>query len=114
MIVWIDAQLSPALAPWITETFGVEAISVKRLGLRDARDKEIFDAAREASAVIMTKDVDLVMLLERFGAPPSVIWLRCGNTSNDRLRLLLGTLFPRAVALIESGEALVEIGDSAR
>ena len=81
MIVWIDAQLSPALAPWITETFGVEAISVKRLGLRDARDEEIFGAAREASAVIMTKDVDLVMLLERFGAPPSG---RVAGRASDR------------------------------
>ena len=24
MILWIDAQLSPALAPWIAEQFGIE------------------------------------------------------------------------------------------
>jgi predicted nuclease of predicted toxin-antitoxin system len=27
MILWIDAQLSPALAPWINATFGIPATS---------------------------------------------------------------------------------------
>ena len=34
--LWIDAQLSPSLAPWIEETFGIPAFFVSRLGLRDA------------------------------------------------------------------------------
>ena len=42
MKFWIDAQLSPALAPWITDTFAVEAFSIQRLGLRDATDERIF------------------------------------------------------------------------
>ena len=54
MILWIDAQLSPALAPWITQQFGIEAYSVKWLGYRDATDPVIFQAAREAGAVVMT------------------------------------------------------------
>lgn len=29
MKFWIDAQLSPALAPWLEETFAVEAYSIK-------------------------------------------------------------------------------------
>ncbi len=50
MIIWVDAQLSPALAPWLTENFQVEAYSVKYLGLRDATDDEIFDAGNFASS----------------------------------------------------------------
>jgi len=84
VILWIDAQLSPGLAPWITERFGVEAISARRPGLQDAKDRQIFLAAREAEAVVMTKDGDFVILQEEFGAPPQLIWIRCGNTSNDR------------------------------
>lgn len=38
MILWIDAQLSRALAPWITTELGVDAYSVKYVGLRDAED----------------------------------------------------------------------------
>jgi predicted nuclease of predicted toxin-antitoxin system len=51
VILWIDAQLSPALAPWLSERFGVQAFSAKYLGHRDAEDAEIFRAAREAGAV---------------------------------------------------------------
>lgn len=34
MILWIDAQLSPALARWIRDTFHIEAQAVRDLGLR--------------------------------------------------------------------------------
>ena len=60
MNLWIDAQLSPALASWITAHFPeIEAFSVKYLGLRNAEDPEIFEAARSANTVVMTKDDDL-------------------------------------------------------
>lgn len=42
------------LAPWMAERFGVQAFSVKHLGYRDAEDAEIFLAAREVGAVVMT------------------------------------------------------------
>ena len=56
MILWIDAQLSPTLARWLSDTFGVTAHAVRDLGLRAAKDLPIFRAAREAGAVIMGKD----------------------------------------------------------
>ena len=59
MILWIDAQLSPALARWISETFGVAAHAVRDLGLREAKDFVIFHAAREAGAVVRVKTVIL-------------------------------------------------------
>lgn len=59
MKLWIDAQLSPALAQWITDHFeGIEAIAVRELGLRDAEDAEIFEAARQARVIVMSKDSD--------------------------------------------------------
>ncbi|MGA7613555.1 MAG: DUF5615 family PIN-like protein [Thermoanaerobaculia bacterium] len=109
MILWVDAQLSPELAPWITATFDVEALSIKRLGLRDASDREIFDAARTADAVVITKDADFPRLLESRGAPPRVIWITSGNTSNAFLRHLLEKALPEALRMIENGETLVEI-----
>lgn len=65
MKLWIDAQLSPALAPWLTATFQVEAVSLKFIGLRDSADREIFHAAREANAVLVSKDYDFVDLVEQ-------------------------------------------------
>jgi predicted nuclease of predicted toxin-antitoxin system len=112
VILWIDAQLSPALARWMSETFGVTAHAVRDLELRDAKDLPIFHAAREAGAVILSKDSDFVLLLERFGPPPQILWVTCGNTSNARLRDVLRKSFPEARARLEQGEPLVEISDA--
>ncbi len=55
MKLWIDAQLSPAIAAWINRTFDdIEAESVRALGLRDAADLEIFEEAKKADVVIMS------------------------------------------------------------
>lgn len=70
MIIWIDAQMSPVIAAWISTHFGINAIAIRDLSLRDAEDKEIFEAARREHAVVMTKDSDFVLLLDRLGAPP--------------------------------------------
>jgi predicted nuclease of predicted toxin-antitoxin system len=111
VILWVDAQLSPSLAPWIQATFGIEAYSVRFLGLRDADDPEIFQRGRSAGAVVLTKDSDFVELLSRFGPPPQVLWVTLGNTSNARMREVFTAHLSAAVRLLESGEALVEISE---
>lgn len=110
-MIWLDAHLAPALAAWIVQSCGQPAAHLRELGLRDAKDREIFAAARAANAVLLTKDADFVDLVRRLGPPPAIVWLTCGNTSNLALRELLRTMLPRALALIESGETLVEIAD---
>ncbi len=112
MIIWLDAQLPPTAAAWITATLGMEAHAVRDLGLRDAKDSPIFQVARAAGAVMMTKDSDFVEMLQRLGPPPKVLWVTCGNTSNARLREILSRVLPAAVARLEGGESLVEIGDA--
>lgn len=109
MTIWIDAQMSPAIAAWVSSNFAVNAVAVRDLGLRDAEDNEIFEVARRENAIVMTKDSDFVLLLDRLGAPPQVIWVTCGNTSNARLKEILMNTLPKALELLESGEELVEI-----
>ena len=111
MIIWIDAQLSPYLARWLSSKFDVEAKPVRELGLRDAKDREIFLAAREAGAVVLTKDSDFVLLLEQLGPPPQVLWLTVGNSSNARLREVLSKGFSTVQSLLLRGEPLVEISE---
>ncbi len=86
MKIWLDAHLPPQLAPWASHTLGVEAHAVRDLGLRDAEDEAIFQAARRDGAVVITKDADFLALLDRFGPPPQVIWLTCGSSGNSQLR----------------------------
>jgi len=108
-MIWVDAQLSPALAPWIRETFGVACASMRDLGLRDATDLRIFQEARQQGAIVMTKDVDFAVIQAQRGAPPQIIWLTCGNTSNTMLREVLLAHLSKVLGLLEQGEALVEI-----
>ncbi len=112
MIIWVDAQLPPALARWIRETFQIEAHAVRDVGLRDAKDPVIFKAAREAGVVVMSKDEDFRVLVERLGPPPQILWVTCGNTSNARLREVLTKSLPAAIELLQRGEPLVEISDT--
>jgi predicted nuclease of predicted toxin-antitoxin system len=107
--IWIDAHLSPAIATWITSAFKVTAVALRDLGLRDAEDPEIFEAAKAQGVIFMTKDSDFVDLVERLEAPPQIIWLTCGNTSNDRLREILSSTLADALELLGFGEELVEI-----
>ena len=100
MKIRLDAQLSPGLARRLSEHHAVEALSVRRLGLHDATDEAIFDAARDAQAVVMTKDRDFVQLLTRAGPPPQIIWITCGNTSNARMREILQQTFTNALVLL--------------
>jgi predicted nuclease of predicted toxin-antitoxin system len=77
--VWIDAQLPPSLAARLRSDLGVDAVHVFDLGLHTASDRSIFDAARDAAGVVITKYVDFVQLLDRHGPPPCVVWITIGN-----------------------------------
>jgi predicted nuclease of predicted toxin-antitoxin system len=111
MILWLDAQLPPALAPWIAATFGITTQAVRDLGLTTAKDPEIFQAARDAKAVVMTKDADFAELVERLGPPPQILWVTCGNTTNARLKQIFGKSMPMAISRLQAGDALIEITD---
>jgi predicted nuclease of predicted toxin-antitoxin system len=109
MTIWVDAQLSPAIAARIGAQFGVTAVALRDLGLRDSTDRQIFAAAGAAGAVVMTKDGDFACLVSEFGPPPQVLWPTCGNTSNVRLKQILVVTLHRAMMLLDAGEPLVEI-----
>jgi predicted nuclease of predicted toxin-antitoxin system len=109
MKLWLDAQLPPQLAAWIKREFQFEATALRELGLRDASDKVIFDAAKKANVVLMSKDADFVELVLREGVPPHLIWLTCGNLSNHALQILLSDQLPKAKMVLENGESIVEI-----
>ncbi|NET59056.1 MAG: hypothetical protein F6K47_23810 [Symploca sp. SIO2E6] len=83
MIFWLNAQLPPSLSPWLTDTFGVNALSLRDLDLREAQDIYIFNSARAngLGTVIITKDRDFIDLVIRQGIPPQILWLTCGNTA---------------------------------
>ncbi len=72
-MIWLDAHLSPRVARWIKEVLGQDAAPVRDLGLHNAEDEEIFNRARAARAILLTKDKDFADLVIRHGRPPAVI-----------------------------------------
>jgi predicted nuclease of predicted toxin-antitoxin system len=88
--------------------FGYEAHALREIGLRDADDQTIFERARIANVILLSKDVDFVNMVSRLGAPPKLIWLTCGNVSNEALRALFLTRLHMALTVLESDD-IVEI-----
>jgi predicted nuclease of predicted toxin-antitoxin system len=84
-------------------------LAIRDVGLRDAEDREIFLQARKQSAIVMTKDSDFVTLQTELGAPPKIIWITCGNTSNARLKEILTGTLSEASELLNAGEDLIEV-----
>ncbi len=88
--------------------FGYDAHALREIGLRDADDQTIFERARIANVILLSKDVDFVNMVSRLGAPPKLIWLTCGNVSNEALRALFLTRLHMALTVLESDD-IVEI-----
>jgi predicted nuclease of predicted toxin-antitoxin system len=69
-------------------------------------------AARAVGSIIMSKDADFVELVARHGPPPQILWVTCGNTTNDALQAFLLRTLPDALRLIEAGEPLVRLSEA--
>ena len=106
---WVDAQLPPQLADWLAAEFRVEAHSLRDLGLRDAADWDIFQQAQQPGIVLISKDSDFVELVSRYGQPPQLLWVTCGNVTNRRLQIVFKSAGQAAMNLLEAGQAIVEI-----
>jgi len=108
--LWIDAQLPPSLAEWLAE-WGARSRHVADLGLLAAPDEGIFAAARDAGAVVVTKDEDFVRLLEAHGPPPQLVWVTVGNVRKARLRALFEQHWPAIRVQLAAGEPLVDLAE---
>jgi predicted nuclease of predicted toxin-antitoxin system len=56
---------------------------VRRAGLDTADDRTVWDFAKANDFTIVSQDSDFADMAALFGAPPKVIWLRCGNQPTD-------------------------------
>ncbi len=104
----VDAQLPPSLAAVLRQA-GHDAVAVREIGLREAKDAALWEYARQNNAVILTKDEDFAERCLRSQNPPVVVWLRIGNATNPVLLSWLMPLFPAILARIESGDRLIEV-----
>ena len=108
----VDAQLPPGLARYLADQFNVQASHVRELGMGNADDQTIFNYSRQASSIVVTKDSDFVELVYRHGAPPQIVWVTIGNTTNENLKRIFAATFASALQLISAGETMVEITET--
>ncbi|RWX75422.1 hypothetical protein EPK99_17095 [Neorhizobium lilium] len=108
MPFFVDAQLPPALARWLVQ-MGHEAKHVMDLGLASASDREIWDKAKSAGYVIITKDEDFAQRQTLSPSGPQVIWIRLPNSRRRELLIWFDKALPHILMALASDERLVEV-----
>jgi predicted nuclease of predicted toxin-antitoxin system len=83
-----DQNLSHRLCGLLADVSPLAA-QVRSAGLDRASDEEIWAFAQREGYVIVTLDVDFADIAALRGAPPKVIWLRCGNQPTRFVERLL-------------------------
>jgi predicted nuclease of predicted toxin-antitoxin system len=101
--ILLDQNISFRVVPLLINTFK-KVGQVRALGLEDASDSEIWSYALENNYTIVTFDSDFIDLATLKGAPPKIIWLRFGNSSNLKI----------ANKLIYNAEAILNFIDTAQ
>ncbi len=93
MKLLFDHNLSHRLVPRLADIFP-DSTQTKPLGFNRATDSVIWEHARANGFVVVTLDKDFADLSFLRGAPPKVIWLRCGNSTVAEVEQLLRSNFP--------------------
>ena len=73
-----------------------DSSQVRLFGLAEADDRVVWDYAKENGFFLVTQDSDYADMAALYGAPPKVIWLRCGNQPTTEI---LGLLRQQAIAI---------------
>ena len=88
MKLLLDQNLSCKLVKRLARVF-LNSSHTTLCGLATATDDEVWMYARRHGFTIVTKDADFGFRSATRGSPPKVIWLRTGNTTTDRVEMIL-------------------------
>jgi predicted nuclease of predicted toxin-antitoxin system len=84
MKLLFDQNLSHRLVKSLGDLFP-DSVHVRLIGLAEADDLVIWNHAKDHGLVIVTQDSDYPDWNKFLGAPPEIVWLRCGNASVDEV-----------------------------
>ena len=88
MRLLFDQNLSHRLPVRLADLFPASA-HVRGANLDHAPDCQIWEYAKANGYCIVTQDSDFAERSRLFGAPPKVVWLRCGNATPQRIEAIL-------------------------
>jgi predicted nuclease of predicted toxin-antitoxin system len=98
MKLLFDQNLSHRLLPALEDLFP-GSLHVRFLGLAEADDLSIWNYAKDHQLLIVTQDSDYSDWNKLRGAPPKIVWLRCGNASVDQIHSKLRNAVDRILTL---------------
>jgi predicted nuclease of predicted toxin-antitoxin system len=84
MKLLFDNNLSHKLVSNLRDLFP-GSVHVMNKKLDESNDQEVWEFAKANGYTIITKDSDFNDLSILKGAPPKVIWIRCGNCNVSRI-----------------------------
>jgi|SRR3569833_123796 len=101
--IWLDAQISPIIAKWMTDYTGLNVKSAYKLQHNTLTDTQIYNNAKAAGNVILiSKDADFPELISRLGSPPKLIVIHKGNCDNQQLWEFIRPSIMKSVRLLIS------------
>ena len=88
MKLLFDQNLSFKLCRRLADVFP-GSTQVRLLGMEGTDDWSIWPYTKTNGFALVSQDADFADIATLYGPPPKVIWLRCGNQSNDVIEVLL-------------------------
>jgi predicted nuclease of predicted toxin-antitoxin system len=104
----VDVNLPPRLISGMRAE-GHDCDHVSILLSPQALDTEIAAAANERAAVLMSKDIDFVDLVQRGVLRVALVHVRLGNMSAHATCSVLWSRLPQIVDSVQAGQRIVEI-----
>ena len=101
-----DENLPPSLVGRLASEYAQSA-SVLKIGMGSRPDAEIIAYAKTHRFTIVSKDADFDWHCVAHGAPPKVVWLRCGNVRPAALEDALRRAKPKVDAFEMNEEAFL-------
>jgi predicted nuclease of predicted toxin-antitoxin system len=108
MRLLFDQNLSYRLIEALADLFP-KSQHVRLLGMAEADDLSIWRYAQANELTIVTHDADFSDWNKLRGAPPKIIWLRCGNAASDVIHQKLRYAADRIQTLDQSDIEVLEI-----
>jgi predicted nuclease of predicted toxin-antitoxin system len=103
MKLLFDENLSAELCAGVADLFPGSS-QVRLMGLAQANDNAIWERAKAGGFASVSLDADFADMAALYGAPPKVIWLRCGNQPSAAIGNLLRE-HAEAIASFEQDDA---------
>jgi predicted nuclease of predicted toxin-antitoxin system len=83
-----DQNISHRILKFLPDVYA-NSTSVKKEGLINSSDRDIWDFAKKNGFAIVTQDADFNDLNALYGFPPKIVWIRTGNLSTQIIAQIL-------------------------